>query len=278
MNPQTHLVSCRWVDQHLSDPNIAVVDCRYALGQPDFGLNAYRTAHIPNALFFSLGKDLSASQREHGGRHPLPSVDSLVTLFSNAGIDESVFVVAYDDQEMAGAARLWWLLRYLGHERVAVIDGGWKAWKVADFPVAAEMVRRPSRRFVPRIQPSMLVEIEHVQKRSKKTVLMDARAGERYRGEVEVLDPKAGHIPGALHCFYKNLLNADGTMKSPEELRKHFAPVLQYPEIIAYCGSGVTACVNILALHQAGRTDAKLYAGSWSDWCSYDLPIALGSE
>jgi thiosulfate/3-mercaptopyruvate sulfurtransferase len=278
MNTQFHLITCHALSQNLSDPNIAIVDCRFALGQPDYGLQEYRAGHIPNALFFDLEKDLSGPKQKHGGRHPLPSVDSLVYLLSNAGIDENVFVVAYDEQEMAGAARLWWLLRYLGHTKVAVLDGGLKAWKAAKLPLTQEIMHRPSRRFIPQLRPQMLVEIEQVQQRSNASALVDSRAGERYRGERETLDPKAGHIPGALHYFYKDDLNADGTMKSPLELRKRFAALEASPEIVAYCGSGVTACLTILALYHAGRTDAKLYAGSWSDWCSYDLPIAQGLE
>ncbi|MBI1744737.1 sulfurtransferase [Candidatus Acetothermia bacterium] len=269
-----NLIAYQRLHEQLNDPNVAIIDCRFTLGKPDQGLNEYRAGHIPGALYFDLEQDLSGPKQKHGGRHPLPSVDSLVYLFSNAGIDEDVLVVAYDDQEMAMAAHLWWLLRYLGHEKVAVLDGGLNAWKAAGLPITDKIVYRPARRFIPKLQSQMLVEIEQVKNRSKSTALLDSRAGERYRGERETLDPKAGHIPGALHYFYKENLHQDGTMKSPEELKKRFATLSQTSEVIAYCGSGVTACVNLLALYQAGRTDAKLYAGSWSDWCSYDLPIA----
>jgi thiosulfate/3-mercaptopyruvate sulfurtransferase len=277
MNPHSTLVSCSWLYQHLDDPNLVIADCRFTLGKPEQGSLDYRSGHIPHALHFDLEKDLSGPKQKHGGRHPLPSVDSLVYLFSNAGIDENVLVVAYDEQEMAGAARLWWLLRYLGHEKVAVLDGGLKAWKVAGLPLTTEIIDRPSRRFVPKLQSHMLTEIEDIQKRDASTTLIDSRAGERYRGEVETLDPKAGHIPGALHYFYQENLKADGTMKSATVLKERFEALPERFDIVVYCGSGVTACVNILALHQIGRSDAKLYAGSWSDWCSYDLPIQKGA-
>jgi len=279
MNKQNYLVTCDWLHQHLDDPNVVIADCRYMLGQPEQGLLVYRLGHIPNALHFDLDKDLSGSKQKHGGRHPLPSVDSLVYLFSNAGIDEAVLVVAYDEQEMAGAARLWWLLRYVGHTKVVVLDGGLKSWKAAKLPLAEETAHRPSRRFVPNLQTHLLAEIEDVQKRNASTALVDSRAGERYRGDVESwLDPKSGHIPGAVNYFYQENLNEDGTMKPQSELTNRFAALQNPSEMIVYCGSGVTACVNILALHQAGRNDAKLYIGSWTDWCSYDLPIQKGAS
>jgi thiosulfate/3-mercaptopyruvate sulfurtransferase len=276
MSAENPLVTCQWLHPRLADPDVAIIDCRFALGNPEQGVLDYRAGHIPGALFFDLEKDLSGPQGAHGGRHPLPSTEALTSLFSRAGIDENVFVVSYDDQELAGAARLWWLLRYLGHEKVAVLDGGFRAWRSAGLPWTAAIAHRPPRRFVPRRQPQMLVDVEQVKQRSASTALIDSRAGERFRGDVEPLDPKAGHIPGAVNYFYKETLDADGTLRSPEALRERFAPLANYSDLIVYCGSGVTACVNVLALHCAGRTDAKLYAGSWSDWCSYDLPIETG--
>ncbi|WP_139489707.1 sulfurtransferase [Brevibacillus dissolubilis] len=277
MTSSRNLVSMDWLASHLDDPNVAVIDCRFTLGHQGNGLNQYMESHIPGALYFDLEQDLSAPIGEHGGRHPLPSVDSLASLFSHAGIDENVTVVAYDDQDLAMAAHLWWLLRYLGHEKVVVLDGSFQSWREQGLPVSEEIVKRPARTFVPRVQADMLVNVEDVQNRSENTALLDSRAGERYRGEVEPLDPKAGHIPGALNYFFKENLNEDGKLRPSEQLKERFAPV-QDKEVIVYCGSGVTACVNVLALHEAGRTDTKLYAGSWSDWCSYDLPVATGDE
>lgn len=275
---QKNLVSVEWLSQRAGDSNLVVVDCRFDLSKPNQGLNDYLQSHIPGALYFHLEHDLSAPISEHGGRHPLPDIESLEQLFSNAGIDERTMVVAYDDQDLSKAARLWWLLRYAGHENVAVLDGGFAAWLRAGLPVSNEVPTPTASRFTAKLQPDMLVTVEQVKSRDAGTALLDSRAGERYRGEVEPLDPKAGHIPGAVNYFYKENLNEDGTLRSSTELKQRFAPLDENREIIVYCGSGVTACVNLLALHEAGRTDAKLYAGSWSDWCSYGLPVATGSD
>lgn len=276
---QQQLVSPDWLYEHLEDSHIVIVDCRFVLGQPAQGYDAYLEGHIPGALYFHLEHDLSGPKEAHGGRHPLPDSEELVRLFSQAGIDQETTVIAYDGQDMAYASRLWWLLRYHGHEKVAVLNGGIAAWKSAGYPVSQEIPSPKARTFIPRIQDDMLVTIDQVKERTASSSLIDSRAGERYRGEVETIDPKAGHIPGAVHYFYKDNLAADGTMLPEAQLKQRFVPLADNDEIIVYCGSGVTACVNLLALHLAGRPDAKLYAGSWSDWVSYpDNPIAQGDE
>ncbi|MFD2371987.1 sulfurtransferase [Brevibacillus sp. GCM10020057] len=269
------LVSPQWLNDHLHDDSIVIVDCRFNLSVPEAGQEAYQQDHIPGALYFHLNRDLSGPKQAHGGRHPLPSVEAFAERLSAAGIDENTTVIAYDDQEMAMAGRLWWLLRYFGHDKVAVLNGGYAAWKRAGYPVTAEVPAPLARTFTPQLRPEMLVDISGVQERSPETVLLDSRAGERYRGEVEPLDPKAGHIPGALSFFYKDNLGSDLTMLPVEQLKERMAP-FDGLDVIVYCGSGVTACTNLLALHAAGRPDAKLYAGSWSDWSSYDLPVAVG--
>ena len=272
------LVTPEWLHDRLNDEKIIIADCRFVLNNPETGETAYRQDHIPGAFYFHLVRDLSGTKAEHGGRHPLPQPEKLAALFSSVGIDETVTVIAYDDQEMSMAGRLWWLLRYLGHDRTAVLDGGYAAWKRAGYAVTAEMPAASPRTFVPRVQAHMLVDVNGVRNRGADTVLLDSRAGERYRGEVETIDPVAGHIPGARHFFYKENLAADLTMKGPESLKARVAPFAG-KEIIVYCGSGVTACTNLLALHAAGRTDAKLYAGSWSDWISYpENSVATGEE
>lgn len=272
------IVTPDWLYAHLDDPHVAVIDCRFVLGNPDQGRLAYESGHIPGALYMDLERDLSAPKQEHGGRHPLPSVEAMTKLFSRAGIDEQVTVVAYDDQDMAMAARLWWMLRYLGHEKVVVLDGGFAGWQKAGYPYMSEVIPRDPRTFTPRVQSQMLVQLDEVLARDKDTVLIDSRAKERYLGEVETIDPKAGHIPGAVNYFFKENLAADGTLLPASALQERFIRLNQAPEVIVYCGSGVTACVNLLALHQAGRTDAKLYLGSWSDYCTYDLPVAKKEE
>ncbi len=275
----SNLVTPGWLAERLHDPDVAVIDCRFTLGKPGQGLAEYRARHIPGALYFDLEQDLSGKKGAHGGRHPLPETDALVRLFSAAGIDHDVTVVAYDDQDMAMAGRLWWLLRYLGHDKVKVLDGGFAAWRREGLPLTDEIVTRKARTFEPNLRPGMLATVAHVQERAPHTPLLDSRAPERYRGDTEPLDPKAGHIPGARNYFFKENLTDNGTMRPADHLRERFAPVLDADQLIVYCGSGVTACVNLLALSEIGRSDAKLYLGSWSDWSSYDhLPVATGDE
>lgn len=269
------LVSPQWLHDHLHDDNLVIVDCRFNLSTAEEGAAVYEQDHIPGALYFHLNRDLSGPKSEHGGRHPLPDPEAFAALLSQAGIDEHTTVIAYDDQEMAMAGRLWWLLRYFGHDKAAVLNGGYAGWKKAGYEVTAEIRTPAPRTFTPRVRPEMLVDIQAVRERSPEVALLDSRAGERYRGEMEPLDPKAGHIPGAHHFFYKDNLNADLAMLPVDKLQERIAPFADQ-EIIVYCGSGVTACTNLLALYAAGRKDAKLYAGSWSDWSSYDLPVAVG--
>ncbi|MFS0917178.1 sulfurtransferase [Brevibacillus sp. 179-C 1.1 NHS] len=272
------LVTPQWLKDHLNDENIVIVDCRFALSASEAGAEEYEKDHIPGALYFHLNRDLSGPKGEHGGRHPLPDTDVLAAHFSKAGIDASTTVIAYDDQEMAMAGRLWWLLRYLGHDQVAVLDGGYAAWKSAGYETTAEVPAVQAREFIPHVRHDMLVDIEGVRNRAEQTVLLDSRAPERYRGENEPIDAKAGHIPGAHNFFYKENLASDQTMLPADELQKRLAPYAD-KELIVYCGSGVTACSNLLAFHAAGRTDVKLYLGSWSDWSSYqDNPVATGEE
>lgn len=274
------IVSPEWLCKHLQDEQLIIVDCRFVLADADgdAGEKAYREDHIPGAFYFHLNHDLSGEKKKHGGRHPLPEINDLVSLFSSVGIDKTKTVIAYDDQEMAMAGRLWWLLRYLGHDNTAVLDGGYAAWKKAGYEVTAELPTAIASTFEPDVRTEMLVDVQGVKERGEQTILLDSRAGERYRGEQEPLDPKAGHIPGALNFFYKDNLTAEQTMQPMDKLRDRIAPFAE-KEIIVYCGSGVTACSNLLALHSAGRTDAKLYAGSWSDWVSYkDNPVATGEE
>lgn len=276
MEKTASVVSVEWLHDHLSDPNLVIVDCRYALGNPDQGRLSYEASHIPGAIYLDLGHDLSGEKTQHGGRHPLPSVDEMAALFSRCGIDQSVTVVVYDELDITHAARLWWMLRYLGHENVAVLDGGFSAWQKAAYPVTAEITPPAPKEFVPNVQAHMLVTIDDVLSRHSDTVLIDSRAGERFRGEVETIDSKAGHIPGAVNFFFKENLDQNGLLRSSAELQDRFMAIDKAPEVIVYCGSGVTACVNLLALEKAGRKDAKLYLGSWSDYCSRELPVATG--
>ncbi|WP_018130884.1 sulfurtransferase [Effusibacillus pohliae] len=270
------IVSQEWVKQQLENRQVRIVDCRFVLGQPAAGRQAYLTEHIPGALYVDLEQDLSGRKQRHGGRHPLPEVARLAAKLGGLGIDHSVQVVAYDDQGGAMASRFWWLMRYLGHTRAYVMDGGFLQWKAKGYPVTEELPSVQPATFIPQVQKHMLVSMQEVKDRIGKpgTVIIDSREAKRYKGVEEPIDPVAGHIPGALHYFWKDGLNEQGTWKSGEEQRRRFAKIDPADEVIVYCGSGVTACPNILALKEAGYQNVKLYAGSWSDWISYpDNPV-----
>lgn len=273
----TYLVSMDWLKNHLSDPNVVIVDCRFVLGSPETGQEHYLAGHIPGAVYFDLEKDLSGPKAKHGGRHPLPNVDQLAEKLGRAGIDQSKHVVAYDDQGGAMASRFWWIMQYAGHAHTSILNGGFSHWNSLGYPTTTEVPDSKLVVFTPHIQEHMLVDMEYVkQKRDAQgTILIDSREANRYKGLEEHIDPVAGHVPGALNSFWKGVLNENGTWKSPDELKGLFHHVDPDKEVIVYCGSGVTACPNILGLKAAGYKNVKLYAGSWSDWSSYsDNPVA----
>lgn len=276
------IVSKRWLLARMFEPDMVIVDCRFQLGQPEAGYQAYLEAHIPGAVYLDLEQDLSGPVGPHGGRHPLPDNDAFVRTLRKAGIGNDSRVVAYDDQGGAMASRLWWMLRYMGHESVYVLEEGFHSWQQAGFPVTAERNVVVPAYFEPNPQPDMIVDAAQVKAKLRKegVVLIDSREAPRYRGETEPIDASAGHIPGAANLFWKENLAADGIWKTAEQLRERFAShAKDTEEIIVYCGSGVTACPNVLALTEAGFTGVKLYAGSWSDWISYEgNPIATGDE
>ncbi|GGG25422.1 sulfurtransferase [Paenibacillus abyssi] len=280
------LVSAAWLKDNLASSRVVIVDCRFLLNDPDAGEQAYREGHIPGAYYLDLERDLSAPKQPdvRGGRHPLPDVDLIATVFSRIGIISGDHVVAYDDQGGAMAARLWWLLRWTGHDgEISILDRGFAGWKEAGYPVSSE-IPSPSATadpYVPRIQDGMVVTQAEVRQRLHRpgSVLVDSREAPRYRGESEPIDPVAGHIPGAVNRFWKDGLTEQGRYKSAEQQRERFADLSPDDEIIVYCGSGVTACPNVLALEAAGFRNVKLYAGSWSDWISYEgNPIKTGDE
>ncbi|MFF2159005.1 sulfurtransferase [Paenibacillus chitinolyticus] len=276
-----NIVSLEWLYEHLQDPDLLIADCRFALGEPWSGRQDYSIDHIPGAFYVDLEEDMSGEKREHGGRHPLPDLGAFSMRASVIGVDASKTVVAYDDQGGAMAARLWWMLRFLGHERVYVLDRGYSQWKAAGYPVTAEAPQASPATFSPKVQRHMLASMDEVKAKlgEKGTVLIDSREGARYRGEQEAIDPVAGHIPGARNRFWKDALDAEGSWRSAEEQKERFRGLENAEELIVYCGSGVTACPNVLALEEAGIPGVKLYAGSWSDWVSYaDNPVATGDE
>ena len=254
----------------LEDPELRVIDCRASLQDPSAGHAAFLRGHVPRATFADLEHDLSGPVVPgRTGRHPLPELQVFVEKLRAWGVGPASQVVVYDDAAGAFAARLWWMLRWLGHESVAVLDGGFSAWVAAGGPVSERSELPAPGNFSPRPRPELLVttrELSAPESVSRK--LFDARAPERFRGEVEPIDPVAGHIPGAVNLPFAENLRA-GRFLEPAELRQHLARALAGtpPEAaVVYCGSGVTACHDILAFARAGLALPKLYAGSWSEW------------
>jgi thiosulfate/3-mercaptopyruvate sulfurtransferase len=276
-----NIVSQTWLLGQLGDANIVIADCRFALGQPDSGRGNYEKDHIAGAVYVDLEKDLSGAKMAHGGRHPLPDLGAFSILVGNLGIDATKTVVAYDDQGGAMASRLWWMLKFLGHSEVYVLDQGYTAWKTAGYPVTDEVPAAFPRIFSPKVNRSMLASMDEVKDKLSQpgTVLVDSREERRYLGLEEPIDAVAGHIPGARNYFWKGVLNEKGAWLSAAEQEQHFAGLRDAEEIIVYCGSGVTACPNVLALTEAGFANVKLYSGSWSDWISWsENPIIVGEE
>lgn len=280
-----HIVSLKWLLARLYESDLVIVDCRFQMGkgQENAGREAYEAAHIPGAVYLDLEKDLSAPVEPdgHGGRHPLPDAAQLTGTFSRAGIGNASRVVAYDDQGGAMASRLWWLLKYLGHDQVYVLDQGFTAWREAGYPVNAEQQVRIPAPFLAEVRHSMLAEVDDVRELigTDKATLIDSREPARYRGEVEPLDKAAGHIPGAINRFWKDALNEQGGWRDETAQAARFEGLAKDAPLIVYCGSGVTATPNVLALQEAGYTNVRLYAGSWSDWISHlGNPIAVGDE
>lgn len=249
----------------------AIVDCRYDLQNESWGHEQYRAAHIPGAVYVSLGEDMAAPRTGQNGRHPLPSVEALATLFGRLGISRDTQVVAYDQDNGMYASRLWWSLRYLGHDAVAVLDGGWARWMRGGRPTGSGEERRGTISFEVKARPEMRLSVEDVSARltDPSMLLVDARAPERFEGRNETIDRAAGHIPGAANHFFKTNLADDATMLPADKLRESLGRTLMGrnpTEVVMYCGSGVTACQNLLAMEHAGMPGARLYVGSWSEW------------
>ena len=278
------LVSTANLAHHLGNPDWAVFDCRFALDNPDAGKGAYRQRHIPGAHYAHLDEDLSSPISAATGRHPLPSPELLATKLSVWGVDRDSQVVVYDDAGGAMAARMWWLLRWLGHQNVAVLDGGLQAWQREGHALTSEPSKNLQKQFVVEPLNNQWLDTLAVQAaRAKNGVLLiDARAEERYRGEEEPVDPVAGHIPGAVNRPYDRNLAKDGCFLGAGQLRDEFEQTLAgvaSDQVVHMCGSGVTACHNLLAMEIAQLSGSRLYAGSWSEWIrDPGRPIATGPE
>lgn len=268
------IVHDTWLVERMENnpENTVIVDVRFQLQDDEAGRKAYLDGHIPGAVYLDLNNDLSGKVQKHGGNHPLPDMDTFAAKMGHIGINGDTTVVIYDKNNDMFAARLWWLLQYLGHEKVYLLDGGIDHWIKAGHDVTTEIPEMVAKKFHPKIQDDEVVHIDQVKEKlaDKSATLIDSRGKERYLGETESLYSKAGHIPGAKNFFWKNVLTEDGKWKSNIELENNFASLSKDDEIIVSCGSGVSACPNVLSLKAAGFKNVKLYPGSFSDWISYE--------
>lgn len=269
--PYTTLITAEILNLNLNNPDWIIIDCRFSLTNSEAGEKAYRFGHIPNARYAHLDNDLSSPVTALTGRHPLPNLAALTKKLGYWGVDNHSQVIVYDDAGGALAGRLWWLLRYLGHNQVAVLDGGIKHWQQQGYPVTT--VLPGIKRCVFRANPTNSVWLNALQVQNglarKSICLIDARTPERYRGEHEPIDPVAGHIPGAINRPFQLNLGPDGLFLATHELRRQFNDLIgnvSPEQVVHMCGSGVTACHNLLTMEHAGLTDSKLYPGSWSEW------------
>jgi thiosulfate/3-mercaptopyruvate sulfurtransferase len=290
--PTTLLIEPTELASFLGQPDWVIVDCRFDLARPDWGGSAYAQGHIPDAVYAHLDRDLSGPVGPHTGRHPLPSLEQLAATLGHWGIDGAASgggtqVVAYDQANGAYAARLWWLLRWAGHQQVAVLNGGFAAWQRAGLPLSTDQPARPARKFVAAPitgASATAAELERMVAdgvlASERAALVDARGADRFAGQNETLDPVAGHIPGARNHPFTGNLDPNGQFLPAQELRRRWLQTLaQTPpaQTIAMCGSGVTACHNLLAMELAGLGGARLYPGSWSEWIrDRGRPVAVG--
>lgn len=276
------LITPQGLAASLGDQRLRVIDLRHDLMKPGAGRAAWQAGHVPGAIHLDLDLDLSGTRNGRNGRHPLPDPLDLAAHLGLAGIGDADRVVVYDDAGGAFAARLWWMLRWLGHQAVSVLDGGWQAWTVAGLPQSTEAAKPIATVFTPRAPQPWTVDASSLAAglAAGSLLLVDARAPERFRGEVEPIDPVAGHIPGARNRFMRLNLDDDGCFKPAAALRAEFEALLAgrpVAELVCQCGSGVTACHNLLALEVAGLPGARLYPGSWSEWCSDPArPVATG--
>lgn len=267
----TNLISTELLAEHLNDSSWLIADCRHNLKDEGWGRSQYAAGHIPGAVFVSLAHDLAAPRSGSNGRHPLPSADVVAATFARLGIGDTTQVIAYDQDAGAFASRLWWMLRYLGHEATAVLDGGFAQWTREGRPTRPGDETRAASTFTQRVRGGMRLTADDVAAHlgDPSMLLIDARSPERYEGQPDPLDTVPGHIPGARNRFYRHNVTETGTMRPASELKAEFERVLEGrppDQAVMYCGSGVTACHNLLAMDYAGLHGAKLFAGSWSEW------------
>jgi thiosulfate/3-mercaptopyruvate sulfurtransferase len=278
------LVSPEELSRHLDDPQWVVFDTRHDMGDVEKGRRAYAAGHIPGAYFLHVDEDLSGAKTGRNGRHPLPDLATFAAKMNARGVTPQAQVVVYDDLAGNFAVRLWWMLRWLGHDRVALLDGGWPQWVKEGRAVDKAIPAPRTGSFVARPHLGSAVDAAYVDiaRRDATVALIDARAAPRFRGEQEPLDAKAGHIPGAVNRFWQSNMDGDGRFKPASLLRSEFAALLgdrAALRTVHYCGSGVTACHNLFAMELAGLSGSRLYPGSWSEWSAdASRPVATGDK
>lgn len=281
------LISASGLAQRLDNPELIIIDCRFQLQKPDWGQQQYLSQHIPGAYYLDLNRDFSAAPSLSLGRHPLPDSQKFAQTLRQLGVKhQQTPIVVYGESHPAFAARLWWLLRYWGHDRVQVLDGGWQAWQAEGYPTTNQASPpREGGHFDPQPQSGWVLDRSELQDQlaSHAIWLVDSRDATRYLGEQEPIDPIAGHIPGAANRPWREVCAADGRLRSPQDIQAQWSELSSQPPAVVYCGSGVTACVNILALAHAGLPQPRLYPGGWSAWCARAADaasplVAIGSS
>lgn len=266
----TTLITVDELDANLGNPKFVIFDCRHELTNPDFGQAEYAKSHLPHAHFASVDNDLSAAPNGSNGRHPLPDVETFAAWLGSRGVSDGIQVVGYDNAAGVYASRLWWMLRWLGHDAVAVLDGGWDAWLRAGKPTTQDVPQTAAAKFTARVR-DVDVDADYVlaNLETDRMLVIDARSNDRFHGQNETIDPVAGHIPGAVNRLFKNNVNEQGQFRSGDELRREFETLLGNTparNVVHQCGSGVSACHNLLAMELAGMNGSRLYPGSWSEW------------
>lgn len=275
-----NIVDVKWLDEHINDDNLVIIDCRFSLQDPTYGEKAFKEAHIPKAISVNLDKDLAGKSGEHGGRHPLPNMKEFIKFIESLGISNNTMILIYDDGDLAAPSRLWWMLKYIGLDNVYLLEGGIKSWiDYGGVITSQERKENGKGKIEANLREYMQCSIDHVKQAlgNKDVVIIDSRARDRYLGVVEPMDKKAGHIPGAKNYDWTGNFK-EGKVLSIGELEKRFEEIKNYDEVIVHCGSGVTGCANVLILEEIG-IPSKLYVGSWSDWCSYEEnPVVTEEE
>lgn len=269
------LVDAHWLKMNMGSKDLIIVDCRYNLIDREYGIREYEKGRIPGSYFLELEAHLTGEKDTHTGRHPLPEAENFAAIMNSMGLRKDTTVVAYDD-ESSGSARLWWLLKYFGHDRALILDGGIRSWIDAGYELSREAPEKSNGNFKPSVRKDMVVNLNQLKSRINELCIIDSRSPERYRGEIEPIDPVAGHIPGSLNIDYQSNLDSHGKYLPGDILKEKFSGIEGEP--VVYCGSGVTACVNIVAMSIAGRK-VFLYPGGWSQWVSYkEHPVEKGNR